>query len=330
LSQKHLWIVVFTLEIFDKSPVNLFNSIQQHNFKTHPTMPTTTKPTLTVQSNINASLEKVWDAWTNPDHITHWNFADASWHCPHAENDLRENGKFSYRMEAKDGSFGFDFKGTYTEVETFNKISFVLDDGRKVNVSFNKKDGMTQVIETFEAEDSNSLEMQQTGWQMILDNFKNYVESLIVMEKLHFEILIQAPVERVYKTMLEDETYRKWTSVFNPGSHFIGSWEKGAKILFIGTDDSGAKGGMVSRISENIPNKFVSIAHIGIVGSNGEEIISGPEVEGWAGALENYSFESDNGTTLLSVDLDSNQQFKSYFEETYPLALEKLKEICED
>jgi uncharacterized protein YndB with AHSA1/START domain len=94
------------------------------------------------------------------------------------DNDLRENGKFSYRMEAKDGSIGFDFEGTHTEVETFNKISFLLDDGRKVNVSFRKFDGMTQVIETFEAEASNSLELQQSGWQMILNNFKSYVESI--------------------------------------------------------------------------------------------------------------------------------------------------------
>jgi uncharacterized protein YndB with AHSA1/START domain len=292
-------------------------------------MSATTKPKLTVQANINASLEKVWEVWTNPEHITHWNFADVSWQCPQAVNDLRENGKFSYRMEAKDGSFGFDFKGVYTDVESFNKIFFVLDDGRKVNVSFRKFDGMTQVIETFEAEASNSLELQQTGWQMILNNFKSYVESLTTLEKLHFEIQIKAPVEKVYKTMLEDETYREWTAVFNPGSHFIGSWEKGAKILFIGTDDNGVQGGMVSRISENIPNKFVSIEHIGILGPNGKETISGPEVEGWAGAFENYSFEVENGTTLLSVDMDSNQQFKSYFEETYPLALKKLKGICE-
>ena len=292
-------------------------------------MPTTTKPTLTVQTNINASLEKVWNAWSNPDHITHWNFADVSWHCPKAENELMENGIFSYRMEAKDGSFGFDFKGRYTEVETFSKISSVLDDGRKVNVSFHKLDGMTQVIETFEAEETNSLELQQSGWQLILDNFKHYVESLATIEKLHFEIHIKAPVEKVFETMLSDETYRKWTAVFNPSSHYKGSWEKGEKIHFIGTDDSGKQGGMVSRIKDNIPNKFVSIEHIGILGPKGEEITSGPEVDGWAGAFENYSFEVDNGGTLLAVDLDSNQQFKSYFEETYPLALEKLKEICE-
>ncbi|SMD46093.1 Uncharacterized conserved protein YndB, AHSA1/START domain [Aquiflexum balticum DSM 16537] len=292
-------------------------------------MSTTTKPTLTVKATINASLEKAWEAWTGPDHITQWNFADVSWHCPHAENDLRENGKFSYRMEAKDGSFGFDFSGKYSQVEVFKKISLLLDDGRKVNVSFQTKDGMTQVLESFEAEETNSLELQQTGWQLILNNFKQYVESLVTIEKLHFEIQIQAPVEKVYEAMLADESYRKWTSVFNPGSHYTGSWKKGGKILFIGTDDTGAQGGMVSRVKENIPNKFVSIEHLGILGPKGEEITSGPEVEGWAGAFENYSFEADNGSTLLAVDLDSNQQFKSYFEETYPLALQKLKEICE-
>lgn len=148
------------------------------------------------------------------------------------------------------------------------------------------------------------------------------------MKKLRFNISINAPAETVYNKMLKEESYKEWTSVFNPSSHFKGSWEKGSKILFIGTDEKGNAGGMVSRIKENIPNKFVSIEHIGILqGEN--EITTGPEVKGWAGALENYSFTQQNGNTLLEVEMDSNEEFKGYFEETFPKALKKLKEICE-
>ena len=182
------------------------------------------------------------------------------------------------------------------------------------------------VKEEFEAENTNPIELQKGGWQAILNNFKKHVEAQ--NNKLQFQIEIESSASKVYESMLGNQTYREWTSVFNPTSHFEGSWEKGAKILFIGSDPEGNEGGMVSRIKENIKNVFVSIEHIGIL-NNGQEITSGPDVEIWAGALENYTFEVKNGKTLLTVELDSNEEFKSYFEETYPKALEKLKSICE-
>jgi len=148
------------------------------------------------------------------------------------------------------------------------------------------------------------------------------------LEKLHFEVSINAPVEDVYKLMLDEKSFREWTSEFNPTSHYKGLWEKGSKILFIGTDQDGNVGGMVSRIKENIPNQFVSIEHLGIVKGD-QEITSGKEVEGWAGSLENYTFEKDQDKTRLIVELDSNQEFKSYFQDTWPKALNKLKVMCE-
>jgi uncharacterized protein YndB with AHSA1/START domain len=112
-----------------------------------------------------------------PEHITKWSNASDDWHTPYAENDLRVDGKFLSRMEAKDGSFGFDFGGVYNDVKNQELIAYTLGDGRKVNIHFTNKDGGTKVVETFEAEDENSLELQKTGWQAILNNFKNYVES---------------------------------------------------------------------------------------------------------------------------------------------------------
>jgi len=291
-------------------------------------MITREKTTITVEANINAPVEKVWNLWTDPKHIVYWNNATDDWHTPGAENDLRVGGKFLSRMEARDGSAGFDFTGTYSKVEKHKQIEYTLADDRKVQVSFVSNGNKATVTEIFEAEQINTIELQQAGWQAILNNFRKYVEDSGKLEVLHFEKIINAKAEKVYKAMLDDKNWREWTAEFNPSSHYKGSWEKGSKILFLGTDQDGNLGGMVSRIKENIPNKFISIEHLGIV-QNGKEITSGPEVEVWAGALENYTFTETNGKTLLLVDLDANQEFKPYFIETWPKALNKLKAICE-
>ena len=133
---------------------------------------------ITVKAVVNASAEKVWKAWNEAEHVIRWNNASDDWHTPKAENDLRVGGKFLYRMEAKDGSFGFDFIGTYDEVKLQEKIAYTMEDGRKVVINFITDGTLTEVIETFDPEQENSLELQKTGWQAILDNFKKYTESL--------------------------------------------------------------------------------------------------------------------------------------------------------
>jgi uncharacterized protein YndB with AHSA1/START domain len=134
-------------------------------------------PSVTVQADINAPVETVWACWTGPEHITKWNAASPDWHTPSATNDLRQGGSFASRMEAKDGSMGFDFGGTYTTVVEHEEIAYVMGDGRKVRVTFDGHDGHTHVTETFDAETQNPPEMQRQGWQAILDNFKDYAES---------------------------------------------------------------------------------------------------------------------------------------------------------
>lgn len=133
---------------------------------------------INVNANIQAPIDVVWDAFTDPDAITSWNAASDTWHCPKAENDLRVGGRFLSRMEARDGSAGFDFTGTYTEVTPHERIAYTIDDGRDVDVRFTAGDVRTEVSVTFEAEDENSIEMQREGWQEILTNFKKYVERL--------------------------------------------------------------------------------------------------------------------------------------------------------
>jgi uncharacterized protein YndB with AHSA1/START domain len=133
---------------------------------------------ITIRTAVKAPVEKVWECWTEPKHITKWNSASDDWHTPFAENDLRVGGKFTSRMEAKDGSFGFDFGGTYDEVRLYEVIAYTLGDGRKVKITFAGQENETLITETFDAETTNSVEMQQQGWQAILDHFKKYTENL--------------------------------------------------------------------------------------------------------------------------------------------------------
>ena len=156
------------------------------------------------------------------------------------------------------------------------------------------------------------------------------------MKKLQFQVSINAPVTKIFDFMLginNKSTYEQWTSLFNPTSTYEGSWDKGNKILFIGVDEKGEKGGMVSRIAENIPNRFVSIQHYGLFQAD-KEITAGPEVEKWANGFENYTFEENNGSdsyrgTTVTVDLDTTEDFLDYMNQTYLKALDKLKELCE-
>ena len=134
------------------------------------------RETITINTTVNAPIENVWKCFNEPEHIKRWNNASEDWHTPAAENDLRPGGRFNYRMEAKDGSFGFDFCGTYDEVKLYEIVDYTLDDDRKVKITFVGDGNKTEVTESFEAEATNSLELQRAGWQSILDNFKRYTE----------------------------------------------------------------------------------------------------------------------------------------------------------
>ena len=155
--------------MFQKNEVrSAIETIHQLNMKTE----------ITIEATVHVPLEVVWNAWTQPEHITKWNAASPDWHCPKATNDLRDGGKFSSTMAAKDGSFSFDFEGTHQKVKNHETIESVIADGRTMKVSFMSTPSGTKVVETFEAEGENSIEMQRGGWQAILNNFKKHTESL--------------------------------------------------------------------------------------------------------------------------------------------------------
>ena len=131
-----------------------------------------------VSARIKASIQQVWDCWTQAEHVKHWNFASDDWHCPEAQNTLEEGKEFHYTMADKDGSFSFDFWGTFTQIDPLKNLEITLGDGRRVSVQFITEGEGVRVKESFEPENQNPEEMQKMGWQMILDNFKKYVESI--------------------------------------------------------------------------------------------------------------------------------------------------------
>lgn len=132
--------------------------------------------TITIEGTVKASAEKIWEYWNDPEYVVKWNTATPEWHTPKAKNDLRIGGKFIYRMEAKDGSVGFDFGGTYDEIKPFNLIAYTLDDDRKVKITFTEIGGSIKIVQSFDAENENPVEMQKAGWQNILNNFIKYTE----------------------------------------------------------------------------------------------------------------------------------------------------------
>ena len=157
--------------------------------------------------------------------------------------------------------------------------------------------------------------------------WKKYAESR-KSGPLVFETEIKAAPAVVYKVMIGEDSYQQWTKAFNETSRYVGNWQKGSEILFVGLDANGEQGGMISFIKENMPAKFISIEHRGMLKGN-DRILEGPEVEPWKGGLENYHFIPTTEGCLLRVEMDSNDDFKSYFEETWPQALEILKKLSE-
>lgn len=132
--------------------------------------------TITLETLVSVSLEKAWETWIQPQHVTQWNFASPDWHCPSAQTELKVGGKFSSRMEARDGSFGFDFWGIYDEIVPLSLLRITMGDGRKMEVRFEPLNSKVKVTERFETEDLNTAERQREGWQAILNNYKAYAE----------------------------------------------------------------------------------------------------------------------------------------------------------
>lgn len=284
---------------------------------------------IVITTTLKAPLKTVWNCYTHPIHIIHWNNASEDWHTTFAEADMRQGGKFLSRMEAKDGSAGFDFTGTYTQVKPHSILAYELADSRKVEVLFEETTKDIAVTVTFDAENENPIDMQKAGWYTILSNFKAYTENPATRNMLHFDVKIECAIEMVFAKMFEKKTYNAWAGVFEQGSTFKGDWQRGSQMHFVYADEDEEEQGLIAKVRENIPNRFISLEYIGLV-QNSQEVFEGEDVEDWEGALENYSFRAKENATIVSVDLDSTEDFVPFLKSTWPKALAKLKELCEE
>ncbi|WP_320055331.1 SRPBCC family protein [Algoriphagus halophytocola] len=291
-------------------------------------MTTAQKTKITVKATVHEPMEMVWEYFTNPKHIIHWNSASPDWHSPSAKNDLRPGGSFITRMEAKDGSAGFDFEGKYQEVERHSHLAYILSDGREVQVTFREVPDGVEITEVFDPDPDHPAETQKNGWQAILDSFKTYTQSEAKLVRLNFQIEIDNTPEEVYRLMLERPSYEEWTDEFSPGSTYIGNWDEGSTLHFVSQGEEGNQNGMISKVIKHLPAKHLEIEHVGIL-NDGVEILEGKDVEMWKGAHEKYTFKEIEAGTLLLIETDSTMEYDEYFSKTWPIALQKLKEICE-
>ncbi|MBC8059823.1 MAG: SRPBCC family protein [Clostridiaceae bacterium] len=289
-------------------------------------MKTSSNSKITVETTVKIPIEKAWEYWTEPEHITKWNNASDDWHTPFSENDLKVGGKFLSRMEAKDGSFGFDFSGIYDNVKLNEVISYTLGDGRKVLVNFKVNEGETNIIEIFEAETTNSNEIQQSGWQAILDNFKKYAEKIsntrYKMKELLFSIIIKAPKEKVWNTLWGDNTFRNWASIIDEGTYMVGEIREGNKVQFI----SSVSGyGVTSKIVKHIPFEFVLFRHMTDTMESGTQ----ERENEWTAGKESYFLAETDGVTTLTVKIDVPREPEETFNTRFPRALERVKNLAE-
>lgn len=288
-----------------------------------------TPTTLHCEALVYKPLTYVWTAYNQPNHIVRWNAASDDWHCPQSQVDLRPGGRFCNRMESRDGAYAFDFEGEYRQVTFEKSLHYVLDDGRHAWVNFEAMGNNCQVKVDFEAENIHPHEMQQQGWQAILDRFAAYTERLKGLKPLHFEQQIAATPEKVEATMLGAETYPVWTLAFNGSSGYKGSWEEGEEIIFLGKNENGKEVGMVGEIAIHRPAEYVAISFTGLW-DDGQAIYADEQVAAFKDTREEYRFVKRDGGTLLVVDIDDVGEHYEHFMEIWPKALLDLKKLAED
>lgn len=287
-------------------------------------MTTTEKQTITIQASINAPVEKVWQLWTEPRHITQWSSPSPEWHTPRAESDFRKGGKFVSRMEAVDGSMGFDFGGEFDEIKTHELIGYTIGDGRKVVTTFESNGDTTEVTQTFEPESENSLEMQRGGWQAILDSFKRYAEYANIYVPQYFSRVINAPKKKVWDIMLNEETYKVWSGAAWPESFYEGVWKEGELLGFFNPERSGTK----VKLLKHRPYEFTLAEHVAVY-DKGVEDTQSAVAKSWVGSRETYTFTEKDGKTTLDVVLYMTPEWQKIFATDWPKAIDKLKELCE-
>ena len=283
---------------------------------------TTTTTTITIEALINAPVEKVWELWTNPVDITNWSTPSPDWHTPRAMHDLKPGGEFVYRMEARDGSFGFDFGGRFDVVKPGHQLAYTMGDGRKANILFTQQDGKTKITETFDPENENPIEFQKAGWQAILDNFRKYAERVVLVE---FQVRVNASKKHVWETMLHPATYNEWANAGWPGATYEGTWAEGEEVKFVSASGEGTLATLVA----HKPYDLSHAKHMAVLLKGGAEDRDSELALGWIGTHERYTFTEEDGVTALTVTITTTPEWAAMFSDGWPKALNKLKVMCE-
>jgi uncharacterized protein YndB with AHSA1/START domain len=283
---------------------------------------------ISVSVRLQLPPQMVWKLWNDPAQMVRWNAASDDWHTPVADNDLRVGGKLQTRMEARDGSFGFDFEAVYEVVDAPNRLVYRLGDGRGVELDLRAEGEETVLTQRFEPEKEFPVELQQQGWQAILDNFKRWAEAYRGVTAVHFAQEVRMAPSALAELMLQELPYRYWTAVFDPSSHYVGDWKEGSTVDFLCDLPDGRQRGTRALVANFRPGQYIRLVHQGLV--EGDTFInSGAEAEAWLGLNEIYSFSPREYGCLLTVDVDVPEKYADYLTTQWPLALARIRELAE-
>jgi uncharacterized protein YndB with AHSA1/START domain len=284
--------------------------------------------TISISQNIKASPSQVFESYLNPKDNQRWQNAGGGWSTGFVNIDAQNGGRFEAEFKAADGVNDFVFGGTFDQIIPNQKINYTMDDGRKSEVLFEEiSPNQTKVSINFEAENQNSAELQQQGWNQILVNFKTFVERKVNPKNaiLVKNIEIKTSKEKVWETLLDQQSYQKWTAIFCEGSYYEGEMKLNNKIWFL----SPGKSGLSSLVKVLIPGFQVSFEHLGAV-KNGVEDFESPEFLGWKGARETYTLTEKNGITNLEIYQDLTKTELEMFDKMWDKSLQKIKELSEN
>lgn len=281
---------------------------------------------ITITTTIQAPIHTVFESYLSPADNLRWNTAGEGWTVSHTTINPVIGGTYSIGFKSPDGANDFDFGGVYTNIIPDQLITSILDDGRHVKVLFEEKDNEAIVTIEFDAEQENSLELQEQGWGKILTHFKQFIERK--SKPTHRSILktidIHASVEKVWDVLLQDQSYRQWTKVFDEDSYYEGEMKYQGKIKFL----SSHNGGLASNVHVYIPYYQISFEHLGVI-IDGVEDFDNPQFADWKGARETYTLTPQGSSTHLEIYVELTQEEYEYMSNLWDQALIKIKDLAE-
>ncbi len=270
---------------------------------------------------IKNSLDKVWEYWTGQPFISQWYSASDDWWTPWVNQNFQVDQGFVYRMEARDGSMGFDFSGVFTEIVDHEKIVYVLEDGRKVLTTFEERDGRILLKQAFDAEDQNSAQMQKDGWQAILNHFKSFCEGDQI--EMSFRTVLGTNPNRVWEYLTLPRLYEEWAIAFSEQPKFVGQWVEGGTIDFIDFQEGGTR----VQLDKVKPFEKLYMTHIAMIDGQAGIVEDHPEAPTWVGTKENYDLELVGKETILTIHIMCHPKYVDYLRNSWEKAVKLMTHV---